>query len=69
MEENKSSVKNKTCPNCKKDFLCLSDDIGSCECNLIPLHSDDLLKISGNFNGCLCKSCLIQLSSIQINFK
>ena len=36
MEENKSSVKNKTCPNCKKDFLCLSDDIGSCECNLVP---------------------------------
>lgn len=69
MKEDNSTVKNKTCPNCDENFICISDDIERCECYPIPLHKDDLHKIKNNFLGCLCKRCLIQFSSIEIDFQ
>jgi hypothetical protein len=46
----------KTCPKCGAGFQCLGED--DCWCESYQILQKDFLRITQNYNDCLCPECL-----------
>jgi len=70
MENHKKSLPNKTtplteeletCPRCGKEFHCSKS--GKCWCFEVALPANKLEEIEGQYEGCLCPSCMNEYAS------
>lgn len=52
----------KTCPACKTAFDCQQGDITKCFCYKIKLTRVQLEALAARWRGCLCSSCLGEIS-------
>lgn len=46
----------KKCPKCGNFFTCDGDN--DCWCEKVQIHQKDFLRISQEYNDCLCPECL-----------
>ncbi len=60
-------LKIKTCGICGKEFTC-GNPI-SCWCSSISLTKDQLTKLKGISDDCVCPDCLSKASRSQFDFK
>lgn len=52
----------KTCPRCRNSFECKAGDITNCQCYGVKLSAEAEGFISKQYDDCLCRNCLLQLS-------
>ncbi|MBS1760493.1 MAG: cysteine-rich CWC family protein [Bacteroidetes bacterium] len=57
----------KTCSRCGAGFECKPGNITQCQCFNLPLSDEQKAYIEMRYNDCLCRNCLIHLSS-ELNF-
>lgn len=58
----------KKCPRCGSDFECKVGDIANCQCNAIPVTPETVALVSKNYDDCLCRDCLSELSKEVFSF-
>ncbi|MBR33820.1 MAG: hypothetical protein CMN77_21160 [Spirochaetaceae bacterium] len=51
-----------TCPRCHKSFACKPASISACWCIHEKVSADVLRKLQGQYESCLCRSCLLELA-------
>ncbi|MGK2864482.1 MAG: cysteine-rich CWC family protein [Chitinophagaceae bacterium] len=56
----------KTCPLCKKNFVCNTENITECLCYEIELTTEVKAFIKQNYFDCLCIDCLQELKKRDI---
>lgn len=56
-----NSINDTNCPRCKKVFVCKPENISECDCNKVPLSTEEYRFISSHYTVCLCNDCLKDL--------
>jgi hypothetical protein len=57
----KQAGRDKNCPKCGASFRCLGDE--DCWCEDYQILQKDFLRITLDYNDCLCPQCLKQYTS------
>jgi len=52
----------KTCPKCNAVFECKAGNFTQCQCFGIKLTEEQKAYIAGQYEDCLCRNCLNNLS-------
>ncbi len=59
----------RSCPRCKKEFECKPGNITQCQCYGVGLSTEQRAYIEQRYKDCLCRDCLVWLSSELNLFK
>jgi hypothetical protein len=57
------------CAKCGSAFNCVSENIKECFCNSLLLSRATLDHIKTNYKGCLCKNCLVEISTLTASIR
>lgn len=52
-----------SCPRCRISFACTPTSISACWCIHEKISIELMRKLEGQFNGCLCRECLLELAA------
>lgn len=52
----------KYCPKCGQPFTCKVGDVANCQCSMVSLTPEASAFLAGNYDDCLCQSCLRQIN-------
>ncbi len=58
-----STAETKCCPRCQAPFDCSAGNIPQCQCVGIRLTADDRTFVAANYTGCLCRACLLAITT------
>ncbi len=53
------------CPRCHQSFACKPASISACWCIHEKVSMNLLRELQGQYEGCLCKSCLTELAKTE----
>jgi len=56
----------KTCPRCGTLFVCRAGAVTSCQCQGVELSQVQQSLIAAQYNGCLCRDCLVTLREAHL---
>lgn len=54
-----------SCPRCHAAFLCGANGSAPCACTTVPLSAALQTQLRQQYSGCLCLSCLRDLSAAE----
>ena len=60
-------AKNKICPSCKKEFICLHNK--NCWCMKYTISENNRAYLAMHYIDCLCENCLSKFAVIQLDEK
>ncbi len=58
-------MKEKICPSCGAQFQCFADTNETCWCANYEIAPENLEKLTKEYSGCLCETCLAKFSAQQ----
>jgi hypothetical protein len=58
-----SQAEPKYCQRCQAPFECRVGNIPQCQCSGIQLTAEDKTFIAANYTDCLCRACLLAITT------